>query len=62
MVEGRRGKQIAVRVDGELVTRLEDAARRLGRPGVNVTKSDAIRAAMHAGLDVLERGGPPAAA
>jgi hypothetical protein len=47
--------QLAFRVDRDAVARLDALARRLCRPGLVVTRSDALRVALHVGLDALAR-------
>lgn len=46
--------QIAVRLEGDLVARLDAVAAKLSRPGLDITRADAIRVALEAGLTALE--------
>jgi hypothetical protein len=46
--------QTAIRIPSEWVPRLQEIAGRLSRPGIPVTVSDAMRAAIAEGLGVLE--------
>ena len=47
--------QIAVRLDGDLIARLDAVAAKLSRPGLDVTRADAIRVALEAGLRAIEK-------
>ena len=47
--------QTAVRLDPELLDRLDAIAVKLSRPGLNVTRADAIRIALLTGLEKIEK-------
>jgi hypothetical protein len=47
--------QIAVRLDADLIARLDAVAAKLSRPGLDVTRADAIRVALEAGLRAIEK-------
>jgi predicted DNA-binding protein len=47
--------QTAVRLDPELIARLDAVATKLSRPGLEVTRADAIRIALATGLQVIEK-------
>jgi len=47
--------QTAVRLDPELLNRLDAIAGKLSRPGLNVTRADAIRIALMTGLEKIEK-------
>jgi len=53
--------RLDIRADAELLARVDRLAGKLTRPGVEVSRSGAARAALLAGLDVLEAEGaaPP---
>ena len=46
--------QLAIRFDAAVVARIEALAQQLSRPGLAVTRSDALRVALMAGLASLE--------
>lgn len=52
-------RQIVVRVPQALYDRLEALAAHLGQPGISVTVTDAIRAALHRGVEALESAHKP---
>ncbi len=45
--------QIAIRVPRAWLARADDLARRISRPGLEASRSDAFRAAIAAGFDAL---------
>jgi hypothetical protein len=47
--------QTAVRLDLELITRLDAVARKLSRPGLEVTRTDALRICLLTGLQAIEK-------
>jgi hypothetical protein len=47
----------AFRADAALLARLDALAEVLSQPGIEITRSGAIRAAIHRGLEVVEREG-----
>jgi len=47
--------QTAVRLDLELITRLDAVARKLSRPGLEVTSTDALRICLLTGLQAIEK-------
>ena len=47
--------QTAVRLDPELLARLDAAAAKLSRPGLVLTRADAIRIALATGIEAIER-------
>ena len=47
--------QTAIRLDGEIIDRLDAIAEKLSRPGLAVTRSDAIRIALLTGLQAIEK-------
>ena len=49
------GVQTAVRLDPELLARLDAVATKLSRPGLDVTRADAIRIALATGLQAIEK-------
>jgi predicted DNA-binding protein len=51
----RASQQIAVRLDADVVSRLDAIAAKLSRPGLTVTRTDAIRIALMTGLESMER-------
>lgn len=55
---GKSG-QLNLRVESELLDRLEDLAEKLSRPGATMSRSDAARAALLEGLAKLEAEGFP---
>jgi predicted DNA-binding protein len=46
---------VAVRLEGDLIARLDAVAKKLSRPGLEVTRADAIRVALEAGLSAIEK-------
>lgn len=46
-------QQLSVRVEQELIEQLDALAHRLSRPGMPVSRADAMRVAMRAGIEVL---------
>jgi hypothetical protein len=48
--------QIALRMPTSWVERIDRLARQLSRPGIDVSRSEALRAVMIKGLEVLEEG------
>jgi len=48
-------QQVAVRLDGDVISRLDAIAGKLTRPGLAVTRTDAIRIALMTGLESMER-------
>ena len=49
------GVQTAVRLDPEMLARLDAVAAKLSRPGLEVTRADAIRIALATGLQAIEK-------
>jgi hypothetical protein len=49
--------QIAIRVPRAWLARADDLARRISRPGLDASRSDAFRAAIATGLDALANEG-----
>lgn len=47
--------QTAIRLEGEIIARLDAIASKLSRPGLVVTRSDAIRIALLTGLGAIEK-------
>ncbi len=47
--------QLAIRLDTGLIKRLDAVAARLSRPGLAVTRTDAVRIALLTGLEAIER-------
>ena len=47
--------QTAIRLDPELIDRLDAVAAKLSRPGLEVTRSDAMRIALMTGLQAIEK-------
>lgn len=47
--------QIAVRLDAGVIGRLDAIAAKLTRPGLAVTRTDAIRIALLSGLQTIEK-------
>jgi len=45
--------QIAIRVPRDWMTKADELATRLSRPGVTMSRTDAFRAAIAAGFDAL---------
>jgi predicted transcriptional regulator len=48
-------QQIAVRLDADVIGRLEAIAGKMSRPGLEVTRTDAIRIALLTGLQAIEK-------
>jgi hypothetical protein len=46
--------QIAVRFEPSVVARLEALARKLSRPGLPLSRADALRVALMTGLEQIE--------
>ena len=46
--------QIAIRLDGDVVVRLDSLAAKLSRPGMAVTRTDAMRVAIATGFDTID--------
>jgi predicted DNA-binding protein len=46
--------QTAVRLPQATVQRVDDLAKKMSQPGLNVSRSEALRVALHRGLDALE--------
>lgn len=47
--------QIGVRLEEDLVDRLDAVAKKLSRPGLEITRADAIRVVLEAGLAAIEK-------
>lgn len=47
--------QTAVRLDPELIARLDAIAGKLSRPGLEVTRTDALRICLLTGLQAIEK-------
>jgi hypothetical protein len=47
--------QIAIRLDHTVVEQLDELAVKLSRPGLAVTRTDALRVALLAGLEVVAK-------
>ena len=47
--------QTAIRLDPELIARLDAVAAKLTRPGLEVTRSDAMRICLLTGLQAIEK-------
>ena len=47
--------QIAVRLDADVIGRLDAISAKLSRPGLAVTRTDAIRIALLTGLQAIEK-------
>ena len=47
--------QVAVRLDPDVISRLDAIAAKLTRPGLDVTRTDAIRIALMNGLESIEQ-------
>jgi predicted transcriptional regulator len=47
--------QTAVRLDAEVVARLDAIAAKMSRPGLEVTRTDALRIALMTGLEKIEK-------
>jgi uncharacterized protein (DUF4415 family) len=48
-------QQIAVRLDADVIGRLDAIAGKMSRPGLEVTRTDAIRIALLTGLQTIEK-------
>ena len=48
-------QQIAVRLDADVIGRLDAIAGKMSRPGLEVTRTDAIRIALLTGLQAIEK-------
>lgn len=46
--------QVGVRLDADLLRRLDALAARLSRPGLQLSRADAVRIALATGLDAIE--------
>jgi predicted transcriptional regulator len=44
-----------VRLDAEVIARLDAIASKLSRPGLEVTRTDALRIALMTGMQVIEK-------
>lgn len=55
--EPQEKSQLAIRLEAELIKRLDAVAERLSRPGLTVTRTDAVRVALLTGLEAIEREG-----
>jgi predicted transcriptional regulator len=51
-----RSLLVATRLPHDLVARLDALAEKLALPGLPVTRAEATRAAITAGIEVVERG------
>jgi predicted transcriptional regulator len=47
--------QTAVRLDSEVIVHLDAIATKLSRPGLEVTRTDALRIALMTGIQVIEK-------
>jgi predicted DNA-binding protein len=47
--------QTAVRLEAEVIARLDAIATKMSRPGLEVTRTDALRIALMTGLEVIEK-------
>jgi predicted DNA-binding protein len=47
--------QTAIRLDRDLIERLDAVADKLSRPGLAVTRSDAMRICLMTGLEAIEK-------
>ena len=47
--------QVAIRLDADVLDRLDALAARLSRPGLALTRTDALRIAIATGLDAAEK-------
>ena len=52
--------QIAIRVPREWMAQADELAKRISRPGVTMSRTDAFRAAIAAGFDALADEAKPA--
>jgi predicted DNA-binding protein len=48
-------QQIAVRLEGDLIERLDAVAKKLSRPGLDLTRTDAVRVCLLTGLQQIEK-------
>jgi len=48
-------QQIAVRLDADVIGRLDAISGKMSRPGLEVTRTDAIRIALLTGLQAIEK-------
>jgi predicted DNA-binding protein len=48
-------QQIAVRLEAELLGRLDAVAAKLSRPGLALTRTDAVRVCLLTGLEHIEK-------
>jgi|SRR5580658_5621316 predicted DNA-binding protein len=55
---GAPGISISVRFPNETIRRADKLAKRMERPGISVSRSGMLRAALLRGLDKLEAGNP----
>jgi predicted DNA-binding protein len=46
--------QVAIRLPGSVLTRLDGLAEKQSQPGMRVTRTEVLRRAIHLGLDRLE--------
>ena len=53
--DNAQSPQIGVRLDPDMLARLEAVATKLSRPGLSVTRSDAARICLIAGLLSIEK-------
>jgi hypothetical protein len=54
--------QVAIRIPREWLAKADELAKRISRPGVTMSRTDALRAAIAAGFTVLEGEGEAAPA
>lgn len=47
--------QLAIRLERSVVERLDLLAAKLSQPGLSVTRTDALRVALHKGLDAFAK-------
>lgn len=47
--------QVAIRLDAELIPRLDAVAAKLSRPGLSLTRTDAVRICLQTGLAAIEK-------
>jgi uncharacterized protein (DUF4415 family) len=47
--------QTAVRLDADVIDHLDTIAKKLSRPGLEVTRTDALRIALMTGIEVIEK-------
>jgi len=47
--------QTGIRLDQEIIDRLDAVAAKLSRPGMSVTRSDAMRICLLTGLEAIEK-------